>query len=187
MKQPLLTYSFISWFHRYLILHCELVTVSGEFRLHETHLFSLFLNMVPHHQKCLRDSLLNVDETSTETGLMELNNWHSWDILSNYYKTRALCTYNLTVRTAIRISRVESWWLHKRLMRYWLNSTWWGQMRNTHYYFLEWFKAYSLTAAMFGSGLGFRGLSKSGGVRRIGGEKDGPLVLAGAGSPLVEQ
>jgi hypothetical protein len=35
--------------------------------------------------------------------------------------------------------------------------------------------------------MGFRGLSKSDGVRRIAGEKDGPPVLVGVGSPLVGQ
>jgi hypothetical protein len=48
---------------------CELVTVLGEFHLHETYFFSLSLIMVLHNKKCLRDSLLNVEETPTETDL----------------------------------------------------------------------------------------------------------------------
>jgi hypothetical protein len=40
--------------------HCELVTVLEEFHPHETHFFSLFLNMAPHHKKCLHGSLLLV-------------------------------------------------------------------------------------------------------------------------------
>ena len=50
--------------------HCELVTVRGEFHPHKTHFISLFLNMVSHHQKCLRSSLLNADETPTVIGLI---------------------------------------------------------------------------------------------------------------------
>jgi hypothetical protein len=36
---------------------------------HETHFTSLFINTLPHHQKCSHDSLFNVYETRTETGL----------------------------------------------------------------------------------------------------------------------
>ena len=49
------------------------------------------------------------------------------------------------------------------------------------------FQSSSLTTIMLGLGLGFRGLSKSNRVRRIAGEKDGPPVLEGARSLLVDQ
>jgi hypothetical protein len=39
--------------------HCELVTMLEEFYQHKTYFFSLFLNMVPYHQKCLHSRLLN--------------------------------------------------------------------------------------------------------------------------------
>jgi hypothetical protein len=32
-------------------------------------ILSLFINTLPHHQKCSHDSLFNVYETRTETGL----------------------------------------------------------------------------------------------------------------------
>jgi hypothetical protein len=40
----------------------KLVIVPREFHPHETHFFSLFLKMLPRHQKHLCDSLLNANE-----------------------------------------------------------------------------------------------------------------------------
>ena len=43
--------------------HKELVTVPREFHPHEARFFSLFIKMLPCHQKCIRGRLLNANET----------------------------------------------------------------------------------------------------------------------------
>ena len=43
--------------------HKELVIVSREFHLDESHFFSLFLNAMSCHQKCLCDNLFDANET----------------------------------------------------------------------------------------------------------------------------
>ena len=55
----------------------ELVIVSREFYLDKTHFFSLFLNTLPHHQKCICGNLFNANETHMKlTSRLALESFH---------------------------------------------------------------------------------------------------------------
>jgi hypothetical protein len=66
----------------------------GRVHPHETHFTSLFINTLSHHQKCLHDSLFNVHEIPTETGLSIKLHWHNYLSLGN-------CAMKLALRLVI--------------------------------------------------------------------------------------
>ena len=73
--------------------HKELVIVPREFHSHDTHFFSIFLNALSYHKKCLCDNLFNADETLMKFLLRRVGR----------------DTWNGVVCMALRLGSKESW------------------------------------------------------------------------------